>query len=355
MPRNAEVIRQWKLLRALDAQKYGATVNELARELEVTTRTIWRDLAALQEVGFPLVDERDGRQTRWKLAGTPFRGLADLGVSTLELCSLYLSRAMVEGMAGTPFGPALKTICEKLERSLQDRMRGFLDRLPSLLEARAGPAKLANNKKHDQHLVRLIESSLEKRVCAMRYYSASSQRAKDYIVHPYRLVHADGGMYLIAWVPEYSQIRTFAVERIQRLSVLEERFKISVELPSNAFGHSLGVNRGKPQKVVMIFSTRVAGYIRERKWHKSQRLDDLADGGVRVTLYVSVDYALRSWILSFGPFAKVESPAALAEEIFEQLEEAREAYAPRLDFALPTRVFSSDQLRLPGIGSSQPS
>ena len=130
---------------------------------------------------------------------------------------------------------------------------------------------------------------------------------------------------------------------------------MSAELAGNAFGHSLGVNRGKPEKVVITFSPRVAGYIRERKWHKSQRLDDRSDNGVRLTLNVSVDYALRAWILSFGPFAKVESPAALAEEIFEQLEEAREAYAPRLDLALPERVFSTDQLRLPGIGSSRPS
>jgi predicted DNA-binding transcriptional regulator YafY len=199
--------------------------------------------------------------------------------------------------------------------------------------------------------VRLIEASFDQRVCRMRYYSASHQRAKDYIVHPYRLVHADGGMYLLAWVPEYSEIRTFAIERIEKLSVLEERFTISADLSTDAFGHSLGVNRGKPKKVVITFSHRVAGYIRERTWHKSQRLEKLPDEGVRLTLNVCADYALRSWILSFGPFAKVDLPARLAEEILEQLEEAREAYAPRLDFALPQRVFAIDHPRLPRIGS----
>src|SRR5690606_27664628 len=58
--RNREVIRQWNLLRTLDARRHGATVAELARELSVTTRTIWRDLAALQEVGFPLTSMTDG-------------------------------------------------------------------------------------------------------------------------------------------------------------------------------------------------------------------------------------------------------------------------------------------------------
>lgn len=350
MPRNAEVIRQWNLLRALDVQRHGATVKELAAELKVTTRTIWRDLAALQEVGFPLVDEPDGRQTRYKLASAPFRGLADLGVSMVELCSLYLSRSMVEGMAGAPFAPALKAMCGRLEKSLPPRMRRFLDRLPALLEAKPAAVKHAAGKKQDDHLVRLIESSLDQRVCSMRYYSASNQRTKDYIVHPYRLVHAEGGMYLLAWVPEYKEIRTFAVERIQKLTMGDERFAIAAELPSGAFSHSLGVNRGRPEKVVITFSPRVAGYIHERTWHQSQRLEKLPGGGVRLTLNVSVDYALRAWILSFGPFAKVEAPARLAEEIFEQLEEAREAYAPRLDFALPQRVFAIDQPRLPGIG-----
>ena len=82
--------------------------------------------------------------------------------------------------------------------------------------------------------------------------------------------------------------------------------------------------------------------------------DDLPDKGVRLTLNVSVDYALRAWILGFGPFARVESPAALAEAILEQLEEARDAYAPRLDLALPRRVFG-EQPHLPGVRVAAPS
>ena len=59
MPRNQEVIRQWKVLHALESSRHGATIDGLASELDVTTRTIRRDLAALQEAGFPLYDERD--------------------------------------------------------------------------------------------------------------------------------------------------------------------------------------------------------------------------------------------------------------------------------------------------------
>ena len=349
--RNQEVIRQWNLLRTLDANRRGATVKELSQQLEVTTRTIWRDMEALQAVGFPLTSETDGRQTRWKLAGAPFRGLSELGISTVELCSLYMGRAMVEGMAGAPFGSALAAVCKKIENALPPKMRAFLDRLPALVEAKAGAVKKPGTKAYEEHLGKLIEASVDQRVCGMRYFSASRGAAKDYIVHPYRLVHAHGGMYLLAWVPEYKEIRTFAIERIQKLSLEDKRFEIEAELSSEAFGHSLGVNRGKPEKVVVTFAPRVASYVRERTWHKSQKLQDLPDGGVRMTLNVCSDPALRTWILGFGAFAKVESPSALAEEILEQLDEAREAYVPPLDVALPQRVFAIDHPRLPGFGS----
>ena len=76
MARNQEVIRQWKLLHALEASRNGVTLDTLAEDLGVTTRTIRRDLAALQEAGFPLYDvhDDDGR-VRWRLEGQAFKGL----------------------------------------------------------------------------------------------------------------------------------------------------------------------------------------------------------------------------------------------------------------------------------------
>jgi len=46
-----------------------------------------------------------------------------------------------------------------------------------------------------------------------------------------------------------------------------------------------------------------------------------------MTLNVCVDRALTGWILSFGPFARVTSPAALARDIAHQLGDALSQYA----------------------------
>jgi predicted DNA-binding transcriptional regulator YafY len=157
----------------------------------------------------------------------------------------------------------------------------------------------------------------------MRYHSFSSRRVKDYVVDPYRLFYAFGGIYLRAWVDEYAQIRTFAIERMLSVSLLDEHFKPRPE-PPDPFRHSLGVSTALPERVEIEFDVRIADYVREREWHESQRWKEGSGGSARLTLDVGNDHALRSWILSFGPLARVTSPASLADQILEELEAARE-------------------------------
>src|SRR5262245_35320578 len=133
MPRNQEVIRQWKLLHALEASRHGATIAALADDLDVTTRTIRRDLAALQEAGFPLFDEHDDDgKVRWRLDGHVLKGL-DTGFTLPELCAMYLSRNLLEAVAATPFQRDLSLAFTRLGKLLSPRMRQFLDRLPAVL------------------------------------------------------------------------------------------------------------------------------------------------------------------------------------------------------------------------------
>ena len=88
-------------------------------------------------------------------------------------------------------------------------------------------------------------------------------------------------MYLLAYVPEYQEVRTFAVERIQEVSLLEERFTPIEELPDEAFPHSLGVHSGPPEHVEIAFEPAVADYVRAREWHPSQQIRDGESGAVR--------------------------------------------------------------------------
>ncbi|HEX5475210.1 MAG TPA: WYL domain-containing protein [Vicinamibacterales bacterium] len=324
MPRNAEVIRQWTILRELEASR-RVTIDELAARTSVTTRTIRRDLEALQAAGFPLYDEMHAGKRYWMLEQRAFKRLDDTGFTLAELSALYFSRTLVEVVAGTPFQQDVRSAFDKLAAALTPGMRQFLDRLPLVFDAKGTPAA-ADDRAERERVARLLEATLQHRRTRMVYFSLSSAREKSYVVEPHRLVYAQGGLYLVANVVEYADVRTFAVERIRSLSLLEEHF--SPVAPVDApFVHSIGVGEGTPEHVEIAFDARIAPYVRDRRWHPSQRASDQPDGTLRLALDVCNDWALRSWILSFGPLARVDAPSSLAVQIRDEIERARRQYA----------------------------
>jgi predicted DNA-binding transcriptional regulator YafY len=325
MPRNAEVIRQWSILRELEGAR-GATIDDLAERTGVTTRTIRRDLEALQAAGFPLFDDLVDGKRYWRLEQKAFRRLDATGFTLGELSALYFSRTLVECLAATPFQRDVATAFDKLSAALTPGMRQFLDRLPLVFEAKGAPARGLDDRAEREHIAKLLDATLHHRRAQMTYFSLSSQREKDYLIEPYRLIYSQGGLYLLAWVPEYTAFRTFAVERIRGLSLQEDRFT-PVDLPEETFAHSLGINEGPPERMEISFDRQIAPYVRERRWHPSQHIAETPDGGIIVRLDVTNDWALRSWILSFGPLAKVLSPASLSNQIKDETARAAARYA----------------------------
>ena len=333
MPRNQEVIRQWRVLHLLESSRHGVAIDALASELEVTTRTIRRDLAALQEAGFPLYDERDDAgHVRWRIDGQVLKGL-ETGFTLAEICALYLSRNLLESVAGTPFARDLVNAFGRLEKMLSPRMRQFLDRLPSVLVAKPGPRARSGDASAGI-VAQLLEATLHFRVARMRYHSVSSDRVKDYLVHPYRLLFAQGGLYVLAYVPEYGAIRTFAVDRVKSVSLEKSTFTPQEQVAEDVFANSLGVNTGPAEGLQIEFAARVAPYVRARVWHPTQQVREEADGRVTLTMHVCHDWALRSWILSWGPFARVIAPDSLIADVTADLTATAACYAAPSDTAL---------------------
>ena len=331
MARNSELIRQWETLLDIDAARTGIPVAKLATNRRVHTRTIRRDLDALARAGFPLFDEKVNGTSMWKLAGRPFRGLEQAGLSTIELCALYLGRTLTSSAGLLPFAEEMDRAFSKLESALPETTTKFLDRLPMMIKAKiAGPKKL-NVRKTRDILARLTDASLLRRRVQMTYHSVSSRRTKSYAIEPLRLTAADGGMYITAWVPEYEETRTFALERIKTLGVLDEVFEPRT-LPPEPFANSLGAFSGRPELIELEFDAAVADYVASREWHRSQEITVRDDGSIAMRLCVSNDQPLRTWILGFGGMVRVVAPSSLAREILDAAEMTRERYIPKLRF-----------------------
>jgi predicted DNA-binding transcriptional regulator YafY len=339
MARNSETTRQWETLRDIDAARTGIGIAKLADLRDVHPRTIRRDLDALARAGFPLYEDRVNGTALWRLRAKPFRALEETGLALTELCALYFSRSIFLALTGAPFKDDVERALAKLERALPAPARQFLDRIPTMLSARTNGRKKQDEKRTREILARAVDASLRRRRIEMRYTSVSSQRTREYVADPMRLSYADGGIYLTAYVAEYAQMRTFAVERIHTLAVLDERFEPR-PLPGDAFADSIGVYSGTPEPVRIEFDAGAAAFVTEREWHKSQEIESRPDRSVVMSLNVTIDPPLLRWILGFGPMARVLAPARLAQEVLQGLEEARARYQPRGVFEAPKETMA---------------
>jgi len=323
--RNAEVIRQWKILKTVEAGRFTSSAR-LAAEHGVTERTIRRDVEALQEAGFPLYDDRVSGKKVWRLVEGYQQKLAQ-GFTLSELAALYFSRNMLSFLGGAPFGQDLESAFAKIREALPQKSLPFLTRIQELFSARPDPWK-DYSKKQDV-IAALIDAILHQRQATIAYYSFNSRCTKSYEIDPYRLVYYRGGLYLYARAHEYAEVRTFAVERVQQVEVQETGFEIPPDFSPSEYARSaFGIIGGRPQTIELVFAAAIAGYVRERSWHESQTLRDDPDGGVRLTLEVAPSFDLKAWIKGFLPQVEVVRPASLRDEIARELEAARKAFPP---------------------------
>src|SRR5512147_651161 len=124
--RNAEVIRQWKILKTIETGRYTSSL-KLAEAYGVTERTVRRDIEALQEAGFPLYDDRvDGKKV-WRLV-EGYRQRLVQGFTLSELTALYFSKNMLSFLGGAPFVRDLESAFAKIIEALPAKSLPFLSR-----------------------------------------------------------------------------------------------------------------------------------------------------------------------------------------------------------------------------------
>lgn len=321
--RNAEVIRQWKILKTIEAGRWTSAA-ALAEEHGVTERTIRRDLEALQEAGFPLYDDRQDGKKVWKLIDGYKQRLTQ-SFTLSELAALYFSRNMLTFLGGAPFAQDLEAAFSKIREALPARSLPYLSRIQELFSARPDPWKDYSSKQ--DVIASLIDAILHQRQAKIAYYSFQSRRKKDYTLDPYRLVYFRGGLYLYARAHEYEEVRTFAVERVEKIEILDQGFEIPADFqPAEYARAAFGIFGGKAETVELLFRPKMAGYILERTWHESQTVTEEPDGSVRLAMEVAPGFELQSWIKGFLPHVTVVRPDSLREAIAADLQAARSDY-----------------------------
>jgi len=323
--RDRQIVRVLAILRIL-LEGARPSVHDLAARFKTRRETIYRDLRTLGEVGIPIEGDESGRLSRPRL-GTDYRlRFAPVPLTRQEIAAL--AWAVKESRSRQPFQAALSTALPKLQTFASGRD----GRLAMAVDGAVGgwDRGVKSYEALGPTLLRLLEAIVNHRRCKVEYASPGRTRPRRFPYDPYRLLAVQGGLYCVGKVPVYENFVTLAVDRIRSLDLTEESFTIAPGFdPKRYEAEAFGVAWEKPMTVVVRFNPDQAPYVRERQWHPTQRLRDLADGRVQLTFRAGGMFEIVRWVLSWGDAAEVVRPPVLRREVVSMLQGAAAIYRRR--------------------------
>ncbi len=221
---------------------------------------------------------------------------------------------------------------EKRKRQLQ----GFFDSLSNYFDLDLAELEkkisLKNLRYHrvDQDVFDAVLQGLKRnQKLLITYRSVFTREESQRLVNPLHMVLYMGNWHLIAYCEKKRGIRDFALSRIKEMQITGDSIDESLRIPDikENIDEAYGIFfEGTQKKVVLQFSDRISEYVREQVWFPRQTLEELEDGHLLLTFYVTDYREIVREVLSFGADVKVLEPVALRDIIREHIKDLSGLY-----------------------------
>ncbi|MEA3342054.1 MAG: YafY family protein, partial [Chloroflexota bacterium] len=277
---------------------------ELANQLGVSIRTVHRYIDMLDEMGIPVYSER-GPHGGFSLV----RGykMPPLVFTPEEAVAVYLGASLVEEMWGQLYRDAAQGALAKLDNLLPNEQRHEIAWARRTLLAtgfhRADHTPLA------PHLEKLRRATRERRRVAMIYRSRNQPEPLRREINPYALIHRWGWWYVIGHCHLRGNMRTFRVDRIAELTLLDQTFNVPADFDIHEYLAAEPYTQ--PQVHVRMRFTPEATLLALDDRAFWETVDEQPDGSVVVTFVASDLEWLARVALGYGPHAVVLEPEEL--------------------------------------------
>lgn len=278
--------------------------SELAAALGVSVRTLHRYMGMLDEMGIPIYSER-GPYGGFSLV----RGykMPPLIFSPQEATAIYLGASLVEEMWGKLYQDAARAVLAKLDNVLPDEQRQ---------EVAWARRTLHTTGLHRADLAQ-ITPSLEKLRNAIRdtnriemvYHGRGKSQPQTRQVDPYALVHRWGWWYMVGFCHLRQAVRSFRVDRILELALLDERFPSPADFNLQEYLAAKPV--AQPQVRIRLRFTPEGAVLATDNRTLWENLEAQPDGSVIVETIVPDLTWAASLVLSYGPLVVALEPQEL--------------------------------------------
>lgn len=292
------VSRIYRLLRlvTLLQSSRSYTADQLAEDLQISRRTVFRDLNALEMAHIPYYF--DAAEKSYRISRHFF--LPPVNLTLGEALSLLILAGELKHGGNVPLLSAGTQAAAKIESVLPEAIRRHVGGVIAHLRLRLGP--MARHDQTEPLFERLAAAVAKRNVCRLTYESFLERKTLRREVHPLRLVFVQRAWYLLAWSVSERAVRTYKLIRIRHLAVRNATFSPARQKRlKEPFGLAWSmIPEGKLYDVHLHFEPKVAGNVAEVQWHATQRVEWNSDRSLE--FYATVDglNEILWWILGYG-------------------------------------------------------
>ena len=291
------------------------TADTLSQALEVSERTIRSDIAFLRDryhapIAFHKTKGFHYTDPEWRLPS--------ISLSQGELFALTLGARMLQAYSGSAYQTELQGAIARLAERLPEQTWVDLQQLAEQNVVFRVGAEISLN----PEVWQLLEQACQRKQRVwMRYYSPTNNEISEREIDPYVLHFSRNNPYVTGFCHLRREVRWFRVDRIQNLELRSQSFEIDPTFDrdshfADAFQHEVG---GIPTAIAIRFDARTAPYIRERRWHPTQRIEEQPDDSLVLRFVVRGLNEVKRWVLFYGRGAKVLEPPELVEMMQEEI------------------------------------
>ena len=273
---------------------------DLARQFEVSKRTIYRDMSALNQMGIPLA----------ALPGEGFElvegyYLPPLMFTENEAVALLLGSRLLTQQSVGSVSQSADSALAKIKVALPDSVRARSEELAGVIGFITPRAKFDLD---DPQLLLIQRAIQEKRVLYLRYRGYQKEEITEREVEPHQLFYADGVWYFEAYCRLRKGMRDF---RLSRMEAVE---------PRNEIFQKKRTGKPQTQPIIVIrirFLPEVVRWVRERQHYGYQHDEQESLKGAIMVYHVNQASEIIPWILGWGASAEVLSPKELRQTLRE--------------------------------------
>lgn len=300
---------------------------QLAATLEVSSRVIFLDRQFMVDrLGAPI--QFDRRRGGWYYANSSY-ALPSVMVTEGELLAFFLSVEIAQRSLGKSMEQDLRSAVTKISANLKGPVTVDL----GLLKTHYTFAMPAISTVNEKLLMDIHTAIRENRQMHIYYYTASRNAHTDRVVDPYHLYNLHGDWYLIGYDHLRGAFRNFLAGRIEKWVMLDDTFQPSPGFDIDTWmGQAFQAERGdETAHVVICFDAYQARYIKERRWHESQQIEDLPDGGLILRFSSGGLNEVKRWVMQYGDHAEVIAPEELRKEVIGEVQKMVRRYQQSVD------------------------